>query len=128
MEYKLNENIYSRNLDESEKFVANKRENIKSDLITITHDKLENILLKHLEKLSFKNKWLAPLSLFLSLLATLLTAKFDNIFGLSKDIWQAIFIVCCCSSFIWLMISIFKLIIYRKEATLESLLNKIKAI
>jgi hypothetical protein len=124
------DNIYSTSPreDESKKFVADRRENIKSDLIIITHDKLENILLKHLERLLLKNKWLTPLSLFISIFVTLLTASFKDAFGLTKEIWTSIFIVCCIISLFWLIVSVISLIKHRKETTIESLINKIKAI
>jgi hypothetical protein len=114
--------------DESDKFIANKRENIKSDLITITHDKLENILLKHFNKTFSRNKWITPLSLFISILLVLLTATFKDTFGISKDIWNSIFILCCLGNFIWFIVSIIRLIKNWKESSLESLINKIKAI
>jgi hypothetical protein len=114
--------------DESDKFIANKRENIKSDLITITHDKLENILLKYLIKISNRNKWVTPLSLFISILLVLLTATFKDTFGISKDIWNSFFILCCLGNFIWFIVSISSLIKNWKESSLDSLINKIKAI
>lgn len=119
--------VYTTNKtsDESEKFIENRRENIKTDLITITQDKLENILIKHLDKLLLKTKWITPLSLALSILATILTSTFKDSFGLSKDIWAAIFYLLFISSIIWLIILVIKLIRNIKSTSIESLIKAI---
>ena len=56
--------------DSSKKFIDTRCSNIKSDFIEITHDKLENILLKHLHRLKYRREWVAPLSIFITLLVS----------------------------------------------------------
>ena len=119
--------VYTTNKssDESEKFIENRRENIKTDLITITQDKLENILIKHLDKLLLKSKWITPLSLTLSILATILTSTFNDSFGLSKDIWAAIFYILFISSIVWFVVLLIKLVRNYKSTSIDSLIKEI---
>lgn len=72
-----------------DKFVNEVHTNTKSDLIEITEDKLEIILLKHLNKLNKVKGWLTPLSLFVTILIVLLTATFKLFAGLSKEVWKS---------------------------------------
>ena len=119
------ENIYKRNGD-SEKFIDKKRTNTKSDLIEITHDKLEIILLKHLEFVSIKNSWISPISVFITILLTNLTATFKKFIGIEKEVWEALFIIGLVGSFFWLVFALFRIYIHRKEANIDYVINKIK--
>jgi hypothetical protein len=112
--------------DESSKFVDKRRSNTKSDLIEITEDKLENILLKHIQCLGLRKGWIAPLSIFIAFFVSLLTASFNSKLGLSADTWQAIFIICSILSGGWFIVSIIKLFINWKSTKIETLINKIK--
>jgi hypothetical protein len=108
------------------KFIDQVRTNTKSDLIEITEDKLENILLKHLEKLNKVNGWLTPLSLFATILIVLLTAEFKLFFGIEKEVWKAIFALSLLITFIWTLISGFNAIICSKKSSIVFLINEIK--
>ena len=109
---------------ENSKYIANERENIKTDLIKITRDKLENILLKHLNILKFKVSWATPFSLFISTLTTLLTTDFKD-FLLKKEIWNAIFILLMILSGVWFIVNIILLIKNHKKASIDFLIDKI---
>ena len=109
---------------ENSKYIANERENIKTDLIKITRDKLENILLKHLNILKFKVSWATPFSLFISTLTTLLTTDFKD-FLLKKEIWNAIFILLMIFSGVWFIVNIILLIKNHKKASIDFLIDKI---
>lgn len=122
---KTAENIYKRNGD-SEKFIDKKRTNTKSDLIEITHDKLEIILLKHLEFVSIKNSWISPISVFITILLTNLTATFKKFIGIEKEVWEALFIIGLVGSFLWLVFALSIIYIHRKEANIDYVINKIK--
>ena len=113
--------------DSSKRFIDKRRSNIKSDFIEITHDKLENILLKHLHRLKYRREWVAPLSIFITLLVTILTVTFND-FGLKAEEWKSIFIICAFLTFIWLIYSIILLIKYWNSTTIDSLIDKIKAV
>lgn len=116
--------IYTSNTED--KFVDKKRTNTKSDLIEITEDKLENILLKNHKYLELKTSWINPLSLFLTLLLAKLTADFKDFLEISKNTWEAIFIIGIILSFIWLVLSLIRIVTYWEKASLDFLLKIIK--
>lgn len=108
------------------KFVNQTRNNTKSDLIEITEDKLENILLKHLHKIQKGQSWLTPLTLFLTVLIVLLTSEFKDFIGIKKEVWNAVFLLTSLISFVWLIVTIVKAIKHTKTSSLENLINQIK--
>lgn len=110
-----------------DKFISESHENIQTELITITKDKLENILLKYLEKLNSQKAWIAPFSVFSSLFIALLTADFKDFLKISKELWQALFIISCIASFVYSLILAIKALINRKDSSLQALMNKISA-
>ena len=93
--------------DLDSRFVDKHRRNTKSDLIEITEDKLENILLKHLSKLEMQKRWLLPFSILLSVSLTLASAKFQDALNLKADVWNAVFVVVLLvSKYVWLALDI----------------------
>ena len=119
-------NLFDR--DESSKFVNAYRENIKSDLIQITGDKLENILLKHLHKIGIRQSWTTPLSIFLTVFIAKLTTTFNKTLGIDAPVWEALFLLAMGISFIWLIISLIHIYSCRKESSLPDLMAIIKNI
>lgn len=108
------------------KFVNQVRSNTKSDLIEITEDKLENILLKHLNKSTIINSWVTPLSLFLTILTVLLTSEFKEFGSLDKSDWKAFFTICLIVTLIWTIVSTIKAIRCSKKSSIKFLINEIK--
>ena len=108
------------------KFINQIRSNVKSDLIEITADKLENILLKHMSKVGVRKSWLTPLALFLTVLLANLTATFSKKFGIDGPVWQAIFILGTIVSLVWLLFIIFRIWACWKTCSLEHLISIIK--
>ena len=112
--------------DTNNRFINKICTNTKSDLIEITEDKLENILIKFLSDYRNSTIWLTPLGIFLSLLITVLTADFKKFLDISKDTWCGIFYVALVISFFCtLYCSIMALINY-KRTKIEYLITKIK--
>ncbi|MCH3883223.1 hypothetical protein [Tenacibaculum aquimarinum] len=109
-----------------DKFVSQVRINTQSELIEITEDKLENILLKHLSKLNKIKGWLTPVSLLLTILIVLLTAEFKLFWGVEKEVWKAIFILGLVATIIWSIITIINAIKCSKSSTVTFLINEIK--
>ena len=109
-----------------DKFVSQVRTNTQSELIEITEDKLENILLKHLSKLNKIKGWLTPVSLFLTILIVLLTAEFKVFWSLEKEVWKSIFVLGLISTIIWSIVAIFTAIKCSKSSTITFLINEIK--
>lgn len=100
--------------------------NVKSDLITITEDKLENILLKNIDQKSINRSWIIPLSIFMTTLITILSANFNDIYGLKSAVWEAIFILVTIGTAIWLIISIIRIFMNRGKGSLPNLIARIK--
>jgi len=111
--------------DES-KFIDQRITNVKSDLIEITGDKLENILLKHLHCLGTRKSWVTPLSIFATVLLALLTTSFVDKFGITGLRWEVLFQVIALGSAIWFVVSIIYLCIHWKKSSLSSLIKVIK--
>jgi hypothetical protein len=114
--------------EEQNKFIDKHVSNIKSDLIEITHDKLENILLKHLEKLDIRKSWITPTSILLTVLVTWLTATFNDFLGISKSVWEALFLILLIGSTVWLLYSIINIVIYWDQSSIKSLITTIKSL
>ena len=124
-------------MDENEPHVANILEripkeiisesttviNVGQEIITITKDKIEICLMKHLEKLKKRDAWLAPMGIALTMLVTLLSANFKD-FIVSKATWQAIFIIGFFLSVVWLVKT---LRFAWTSTTIEDILTEIKA-
>ena len=96
--------------------------NISQVVIVTTEDKLRIILSNYKEDISKLRDWIAPLSLLLSLIATLVTANFSN-YIFSSDTWRAIFLISAFISFIWLLIT---LVFRRNKISIDQLIKEIK--
>ena len=112
--------------EESSKFIDKRRTNVKSDLIEITEDKLENILLKHLHKIGIRKSWIIPLSILVTVLLALLSASFGDKFGIKGPVWEAIFLIIAFSTGVWFFISIIRIIFNRKGSSISVLISLIK--
>ncbi len=112
--------------DKDSKFIDQRRTNVKSDLIEITEDKLENILLKHLHRLGVRKSWITPLSLLVTIILANLSATFGDKFGIKGSVWEAFFLLVTIGSSIWLVVSIILIIINWKESSLTNLIAIIK--
>lgn len=113
-------------LNPQSKFVNQVIINTKSDLIEITEDKLENILIKYIDKVKKTFNWLTPLSLFLTILIVLLTAEFKTFIGIDKTVWNAFFLLSLIFTGLWTIKSGYYAIKCSKESTIEKLLQQIK--
>jgi hypothetical protein len=110
-----------------DKFVDKRYANLKSDVVEITHDKLENVLLKFYQKHLLRTAWFNPLSIGVGVVLTLTTAEFKaTALGLDGSTWRAIFIVALAGSALWLAVSLVHLARCWKETSLEYLINRIK--
>ena len=77
--------------------------NLGQETIVITEDKVWRTLTTHHQKMEARNAWIAPGGMLLTIIVTLLTTDFHSLFGLSKDVWQALFIMGAILSAIWLL-------------------------
>jgi hypothetical protein len=111
---------------QEDRFIDQRISNVKSDLIEITHDKLENILLKYLKNIAIIKSWITPLSLLVTLLIAELTATFKEFIGIKASVWEALFLLGAVGSFIWLVVSLFKMYQFKGETSIDYLMGEIK--
>lgn len=116
---------HSANFITDNRFVSNYTSNIKSDLIEITEDKLENILIKFLQNINTNQSWITPLSLFITIILVIITATFTEKFGIEKNTWEAIFYLSAFLTFLWTIYSGIKSYKNRNN-TIQSIIKKIK--
>ena len=112
------------NRKDSRIIIDNEISNTSVNLITITEDKLENILNRHIGRLRKPQEVIGHAATFTSLLLALLTCDFKSFIGLSDDTWLAIFIVLTALSGSYLLYAIFSCIFRRSD--LQSILKDIK--
>ncbi len=110
-----------------EDFAGDLYTNVKSDIIQITHDKLENVLIKFYQNYPLRMAWFNPFSLAIALLLTLSTTDFKaNALGLDAATWKSIFHLMLIASVIWLGYNLFRLFKSRKKISLVYLIAQIK--
>jgi hypothetical protein len=98
--------------------------NLDQDIILINSYRLTIFLKNYLDVINQKEKWLTPLSLFLTFILVFCTSDFKKAFGIPISTWQAIFIISTVISFIWLIKTSINSI--RTKCTLEELIKEIK--
>jgi hypothetical protein len=110
-----------------DKFVDKRFRNTRSDLIEITHDKLENVLLKFYQRHALRMSWFSPLSLGVGVALALSTAEFKaHALGLNGATWNAIFVIALAVSVFWFLANVIRLARNWKETSLDFLIDKIK--
>jgi len=100
--------------------------NLEQQLIQITEDKLENILLKYIKSLNIKGSWVSPASIFITVVIAKTTATFTETLGLSAAVWEAMFILIGIGSLIWLVKNIISIIGNWGTSSIEYIICKIK--
>lgn len=96
--------------------------NVSQEVVITTEDKIRLCLSEHLKNMEKKKNWLIPLSFFIPIITTLITANFENI-GLDATTWRAIFIIAGLISFIWLLISAIEAM---RSEKLEDIVEQLK--
>jgi hypothetical protein len=108
-------------------YISNEFSNVSTDAITITHDKLENILIKSYEKRHWRTAWINPLSLIITLCLSLATSDFkSSALGVDASTWRSIFMLVSTGSCIWLIWSLIQLKRNWDGSSIEALINRIK--
>jgi hypothetical protein len=97
--------------------------NLSQDVIITTEDKLRLCLGTQVEAFKHKQAWIAPVSLFVTLLIVFATSTFKE-FILPAATWQAVFVICTIAAAIWSIFAVIKAIGSRRK--LDDLVNDIK--
>ena len=99
-------------------------QNIDQELIVITEDKLQLILIKYEETKKRLYDWISPLGMFITLLITWGTTDFKDAIGLSKDSWKAIFVIATIAIGVWLVYTLY--VRFNQKDTKISIIEQIK--
>ncbi len=75
--------------------------NLAQDMIVTNEDKVRLCLTSHLSRVEAKRGWIAPFAIFVSILLTLVTAQFHDLY-LSASAWKAMFIWALILDSVWL--------------------------
>lgn len=102
-------------------------ENLDQNVIIVNEDKLWRCLTPVIERAGRQYGWVAPLSLIVACLATLVTADFRATSGIPKDIWQRIFEMGFVASLIWLVCAVWRAVIAWRSKDIESVFRELKA-
>lgn len=105
---------------------ATLHENLNQNVIIITEDKAELILMKRSQAIEHRKMWHTPLGIFITLTLIILTTdKFKNAFSIPASVWQAIVYVAACLSLFWLLYAIYKYCT-NKEITISTVISELK--
>lgn len=99
-------------------------ENVSSDQIRITEDKLKLKLEKFEKSIKRSNNWLTWFGIFLTTVAALNAASFVDALGISGVAWETIFTIVAIVAFIGLIISPIKY--YRNKITIDDFIDGCK--
>ena len=100
--------------------------NVNQEIIITTADKIKLVLISTKEILTSQRDWWTPFGLLISFITTLLTAEFKAAFGVTKEFWNAIFVLLTIFSFLWFCKSIYRLIKNWGEDDLNKIIAQIK--
>ena len=99
---------------------------LNQEVVITTVDKIKLCLFKNRDCLSSKKDWLLPLSLFITLITTLVAASFNN-YILKQEVWESIYIIASFICFVWLLISLLKLKKIIGKGTIEEIVKEMKS-
>lgn len=99
--------------------------NLKQDVFFTTKDKLLLMLRSFQDAIEFKQQVVAYGSISITLLVALVTSEPKNIFGLSADVWKAIFIVALIACIILTINSIYNVQKTKMDRDINNICRKI---
>jgi hypothetical protein len=108
-------------------YITNEFSNVSTDAIIITHDKLENILIKSYKKHLWRTAWINPLSLIITLCLSVATSDFKpSALGVDASTWRAFFMLVFLGSSGWLAWTLYQLKKNWDGSSIEAIINRIK--
>lgn len=110
-------------LDSCKVTIHNTVSDISVRVITITEDRLENVVNKHINKFRKSQDYIGSIALTISLLIVLVTSEFKNK-GFDAGTWRGIFIALFCASLFYLVYVFVNL--YKGRNGREELLEELK--
>lgn len=98
--------------------------NISSTIICVTEDKLELLLKEFCSDVEKKREFVTPLSLILTIIATLTTATFKDTV-ISASVAQAIFVIVLVICSVWLIKSLISGVKSSKKTDIKTIIDRI---
>lgn len=99
--------------------------NIRSTIICVTEDKLELLLKEFCSDVEKKREFVTPLSLILTIIATLTTATFKDTRLMSASVAQALFIIVLVICFGWFIKSFISSVKSSKKTDIKTVIDKV---
>ncbi len=106
-------------------FIDNEIDNVQSDTIRITEDKLFRKLKGCIHCLSHQYDWIGALGIVLTITLALFTANFKDAFGLSSVEWAMVFKIADFAAIIYLIYVAYKN--YKNRMTVDDVIKTIKS-
>ena len=100
--------------------------NVAQEYIMITEDKTYRCLRDWKDKIEARKAWIAPVLLLIPLVLTFVTATFRDALGLSKDTWQAVFVLGMVFAGVWTLRELLNLLNRKDTLTVEQLILDLK--
>jgi hypothetical protein len=97
--------------------------NQTQEMVFVPVDRLQNILNDHASDVRHGSEWHTPAATSLAVVATLLTATFQDAFGLKAAFWHALFALLFLASVGWLIAALVR---RRKAKSVAELVDEIK--
>lgn len=94
--------------------------------IEIDEDKLRLILMSFRDAIVQRKEWISIGGAVIALLLSLVTATFNDTFGITSNVWKAIFIIALILYVSWFGISVWRRLKNRKKDVLEETIGKIR--
>lgn len=103
-------------------------ENTSLNYITTTSDKLNIFANKFSDGVNARVAWITPLSLFITLVVTLITAEFKKVWLVEAHIWENLFQISAFVAFIFTVITLIKCTRHWRNGSTEKFINDIRGI
>jgi hypothetical protein len=100
--------------------------NLRQEILVISSDKLENVMLRYLKYAERKFGWATPASVSLTLFASIFMGRFRDVLGVSGDKWESIFIVTAVILGLYALVRLVNSICHRKKGSLDFIVAKLK--
>lgn len=96
--------------------------NTQQEVIIITKDRAELCLMRYMGRLEQRLGWIAPVTLLIPVMASLLTSDFRASYGLDAATWHAMFVLVAAGAVVWLLVAAWRA--FRSSVTIADLLNE----
>lgn len=108
------------------KYVRDSIQNVQTNEITISEDKLRNKLEKQIKRIKEASGTLSYLSVAITCIGVLVSTDFKEIFGITPDMWKMLFIIVSVFfSFLFLRSGFFALF---HKVNVDTVINDIKTV